>query len=61
MLLLGGMVTQAWGYTVTYHILTLPMNSSTGNTKEAVDGKRVEAVKCMVDNPITRSLQETAR
>lgn len=50
LLLLGGMVNEAWAYKVTYHILTLPMNSETGNTKAAVDGFRVEAVKAIVDD-----------
>lgn len=49
LLLLGGMANEAWAVKVTYHILTLEMNSSTGNTLAAVDGKRVEALRVIVD------------
>ena len=51
-LLLSGMTTEAWAYKVTYHILTLPMSSAAdnSNTLAAVDGKRMEAVRVIVDN-----------
>ena len=58
MLLLGGMANEAWAYKVTYHILTLPMNSATGNTLAAVDGYRVEAVKTIVDDATTVQLPD---
>ena len=51
-LLLSGMTTEAWAYKVRYHILTLPMNSAAdnSNTLAAVDGKRMEAVRVIVEN-----------
>ena len=52
MLLAGGTANEAWGYKVTYHILTLPMNSTTNNTMASVDGKRTEAIK-VIDNEAT--------
>ena len=44
-LLLGGMANQVRAIKVTYHILTLPMNSANSNTLAEVDGNRVEAVR----------------
>lgn len=35
---------------VTYHVLTLPINASSAHMVEAVDGKRLEAVRAIVDN-----------
>ena len=43
-LLLAAGMNNAWAATVTYHILTLPINSSSG-IKAAYYGKRMEAVK----------------
>lgn len=53
LLLLGGAMNEAWAYKVTYHILTLPMNHDTGNTMSSVDGKRVEAIRVIVDDAST--------
>ena len=50
LLLAGGMVNQAIAYKVTYHILTLPMNSASGKTLPAFDGKRMEAIQVIEDN-----------
>ena len=49
LLLLGGLINETWAFKVTYHILTLPMNHETGNTMSAVDGKRVEAIRVIVE------------
>ncbi len=35
---------------VTYHVLTLPIDASSAHMVEAVDGKRLEAVRAIVDN-----------
>ena len=50
LLLLSGMASQTWAFKVTYHVLTLPMDHTKGNTKEAVDNKRVEAIRTIVDD-----------
>ena len=50
MLLLGGMVNEAWAAKVTYHILTLPIDNSIYHMKDEVNGWRLEAVKVVVDN-----------
>ena len=52
LLLLGGMEIEMLAYKVTYRILTLPLNHSTGtkNTKSQYDGKRTEAIKAIADN-----------
>ena len=52
LLLPGGMGNEAWAAKVTYHILTLPINPSEYDyhMKSAVTGKRLEAIKVVVDN-----------
>lgn len=57
-LLIGGMASEAWAYKVTYHILTLPMSSSTYNIKSEHDGKRMEAIKVIVNNATTVELPD---
>lgn len=52
LLLLGGMVNEAWAYKVTYHILTKPINNSIYHLKDVFSGKRLEAVR-VVDNSAT--------
>lgn len=56
LLLLGGMMNEAWAYKVTYHILTLPINSSTAGMVGDVNGKRLEAIRVIVDNAATIEL-----
>ncbi len=50
LLLLGGMVNEAWAYKVTYHVLTLKIDADAAHMVDAVDGKRLEAVRAIVDN-----------
>ena len=50
LLLLGGMVNEAWAYKVTYHVLTLEIDASKTHMVSAVNGKRLEAVRAIVDN-----------
>ena len=50
LLIVGGGMNMMWATKVTYHILTLPINSSTTNMKAAVNGYRLEALKVVVDN-----------
>ena len=56
LLLLGGAMNEAWAYKVTYHILTLPINSSTAGMVGDVNGKRLEAIRVIVDNAATIEL-----
>jgi len=61
MLLLGGMVNEAWaGYKVTYHILTLPFTTQnadgSGNLSNRFSGIRVEAIRVIVDDATTVGL-----
>ena len=60
MLLLGGITNEAWGYKVTYHILTLPFttkNSSDGvNLTDRFTNIRVEAIRVIVDDATTVGL-----
>ena len=56
MLLLGSVGNETWAK-VTYHILTLPLNSSTNNTKAYYNGVRLEALRC-VSNDLTVGLPE---
>ena len=59
LLLAGGMTYNAWAAKVTYHILTLPMDSESdrpGKTQATYDGWRTEAVKVVVDNATTPDL-----
>lgn len=52
LLLLCGVANQAWAYKVTYHILTLPIDSTTRynyHLKSEFHDKRLEAVR-VVDN-----------
>lgn len=54
MLLIGGMVNDAWAYKVTYHILTLPIDNSIYHLDAEFSGKRLEAVR-VIDNKATSS------
>ena len=56
LLLAGGTANEAWAATVTYHILTLPIDNDIYHMKEGVSGKRLEAVKVVVDNQSTVEL-----
>ena len=56
LLCFGGMATEAWAAKVTYHVLTLPIDASTANMVSAVDGKRLEAIRVIVDNAATIEL-----
>ena len=56
LLLFGGVVNEAWAAKVTYHILTLPIDNSIYHMKSEVSGKRLEAVKVVVDNQSTVEL-----
>ena len=60
LLLLGGVGNKAWaaGYKVTYHILTLPINSAQYNyhLNSVFEGKRLEAVRVVDNNAITVDL-----
>lgn len=58
LLLFGGMANLAWAYKVTYHILTLPMSSATYNIKSDYDGKRMEAIRVIVNNATTVELPD---
>lgn len=57
-LLLAGAQNSTWGATVTYHILTLPINPSRYDyhMKAAITGWRLEAVKVVVNNKTTVEL-----
>lgn len=57
-LLIGGMASEAWAYKVTYHILTLPMSSSTYNIKSEFNNKRMEAIRVIVNNATTVELPD---
>ena len=48
LLLLGGVVNEAWATDVTYHILTLPIDNSIYHMKPELSGKRLEAFKITV-------------
>ena len=59
LLLAGGMTYSAWAAKVTYHILTLPMDSESnrpGKTIDTYDGWSTEAIKVTVDNATTPEL-----
>ncbi|MBE6248807.1 MAG: hypothetical protein E7106_06090 [Prevotella sp.] len=56
LLLLGSVANQAWAAKVTYHVLTLPIDASSAHMVDAVDGKRLEAVRAIVDNATTIEL-----
>ena len=49
-LLLAGAKNSTWAATVTYHILTLPIDNDIYHMKTEVNGWRLEAVKVVVDN-----------
>ncbi|MBR2244743.1 MAG: hypothetical protein IJ888_08480 [Prevotella sp.] len=49
LLLAGGTANEAWAAKVTYHILTLPIDNTIYKMKSGVNGKRLEAVKIIVD------------
>ena len=49
-LLLAGAQNSTWAATVTYHILTLPIDNDIYHMKTEVNGWRLEAVKVVVDN-----------
>lgn len=48
LLLLGGVVNEAWATDVTYHILTLPIDNDIYHMKAEISGKRLEAFKVTV-------------
>lgn len=56
LMLAGGTANEAWAAKVTYHILTLPIDNTIYNMKSGVNGKRLEAVKIIVDNQTTVEL-----
>ena len=59
LLLVGGVVNEAWAAKVTYHILTLPIEPSTRYNHHmvaAVTSHRLEAFKVVVDNQTTVEL-----
>ena len=56
LLIVGGVMNSVWAAKVTYHILTLPIDASTANMVDAVDGKRLEAIRVIVDNAATIEL-----
>ena len=58
MMSVSSAVNQAWAATVTYHILTLPINPSYYDykMKDLVTGWRLEAVKVVVNNQTTVEL-----
>lgn len=59
LLFIGGMANEAWAYTVTYHILTLPMSKTQpGNTNPDYYGYRWEALKVTDTNATTVGLPE---
>ena len=53
LLLLGGVANQAWAYKVTYHILTLPIENSIYHMNDVFSGKRLEAIRVVVNNVTT--------
>ena len=60
MLLLGGVVNEAWATNVTYHILTLPIDNSIYHMKPELSGKRLEAFKITVKKQNSRSTRDRA-
>ena len=56
LLLFSGTATEVWAVKVTYHVLTLPIDASTAHMVDAVDGKRLEAIRVIVDNAATIEL-----
>ena len=50
LLLFGSMANEVWAAKVTYHVLTLPLNNAINHTKAEFDGKRLEAIRVIVDN-----------
>lgn len=53
---IGGTMNEAQAATVTYHILTLPINNDIYHMKREVSDKRLEAVKIIVDKQTTVEL-----
>lgn len=49
---------EAWAYKVTYHILTLPIDNATYSMKSEINGKRLEAIRVIVDNTTTVGLPD---
>ena len=59
LLMAGGVANEAWAAKVTYHILTLPIDSTSRynhHMKLAIHSHRLEAVKVIVDNQTTVEL-----
>ncbi len=48
LLLLSGVVNEAWATNVTYHILTLPIDNNIYHMKDEISGKRLEAFKVTI-------------
>ena len=58
LLILSGLANEAWASKVTYHILTLPIVNSTYNMKSEINGKRLEAIRVIVDDATTVGLPD---
>ncbi len=59
LLMTGGVANEVWAAKVTYHILTLPIDSTSRynyHMKAAIHGHRLEAIKIVVDNQTTVEL-----
>ena len=56
LLMAGGAANETWAFKVTYHVLTLEINSTDANMVSAVNGKRLEAIRVIVDNAATIEL-----
>ena len=56
LLMMAGAANEARAAKVTYHVLTLPIDASEAHMVSAVDGKRLEAVRAIVDNATTIEL-----
>ena len=56
LMLLCGTANSTWAAKVTYHVLTLPIDASEAHMVDAVNGKRLEAVRAIVDNATTVKL-----
>ena len=60
-LLLAGAQNSTWGATVTYHILTLPIDNSVyhmDGSGNVINGKRLEAVRVVDNNATTVNLPD---
>ena len=46
----GAIVNDAWAAKVIYHVLTLPLDHTKNHNIDTYDGKRLEAIRIIVDN-----------